>query len=170
MADNPLREIRVEKVTLNMGVGEAGDELKRAAQIMQLVSNAKPVNCQCKVKQPTWGIRLGLPIGIKATLRGQPAVDFLEKAFAAKDKKLRKKSFDKNGNFGFGIKEYIDLPHVKYDRKLGIMGLDVLVTLERKGFRVKRRKLKKSAVGKKHALSQDDAITFVKEKFGVEVE
>jgi large subunit ribosomal protein L5 len=167
---NPLKEIRLEKVTLNMGVGEAGDELKRATQILKLVSNAKPVNCACKVKQPTWGIMIGLPIGVKTTLRGAKAVDFLEKAFQAKDKHLKAKSFDKNGNFGFGIKEYIDLPHVKYDPKLGITGLDVLVTLERKGFRVKRRKLKKSAIGKHHKISKEEAMAFVKERFGVEVE
>ena len=167
---NAMKEIRIEKVTLNMGVGEAGDELKRAASILQLVSNAKPVNCACKVKQPTWGIRIGLPIGVKTTLRGAKATDFLEKAFTAKEKKLRKKSFDKNGNFGFGIKEHIDLPHVKYDPKMGILGFDVLVTLDRRGYRVKKRKLRKGAVGKKHAVSKDEAMAFVQEKFGVEIE
>ena len=167
---NAMKEIRIEKVTLNMGVGEAGDELKRAASILQLVSNAKPVNCACKVKQPTWGIRIGLPIGVKTTLRGVKATDFLEKAFTAKEKKLRKKSFDKNGNFGFGIKEHIDLPHIKYDPKMGILGFDVLVTLDRRGYRVKKRKLRKGVVGKKHAVSKEEAMAFVQEKFGVEIE
>ena len=67
------------------------------------------------------------------------------------------------------MKEYIDLPKVKYDPDLGIMGMDVLVTLGRKGFRVKKRKLKKSRIGRNHLISKEDAASFVRQKFGVDV-
>lgn len=166
---NRMREIRVEKVTVNMGVGKTGEELEKASKILQKITGAKPVLTQCKVKQPTWGIREGLTIGTKTTLRGEPADKFLRDALAAKDNKVNLKSFDKFGNFGFGVKEYIDLPKVKYDPRLGIRGFDVLVTLQRPGFRVKRRKLGKTSISKRHAIAAQEAADFVKQKFGVEV-
>ncbi|MCH7902139.1 50S ribosomal protein L5 [archaeon] len=167
---NPMKEIRIEKVTVNMGVGEKGEELKKAETIMQQVTNAKPTLTKCKVKQPTWGLRPGLTIGAKVTLRGEKATTFLIDAFIAKDNRIKKKSFDKQGNFGFGIKEYIDLPKAKYDPKLGIRGMDVLVTLERPGYRIKRRKIEKRKIFHSHLIKQEEAIGFVKDKFGVEIE
>lgn len=165
----PMRQIRIEKVTVNMGVGQAGDELKKAATILQKITNMKPVECLCKVKQPTWGIREGLPIGVKVTLRGQGAEEFLKKAFYAKENHLKESNFDLQGNFGFGIKEYIELPGTKYDPTVGIRGFDVLVTLSRPGYRIKRRKLLKRSVPKTHALKKEEAIEFIRKKFGVEV-
>lgn len=170
MTENPMKQIRVEKVTVNMGVGQTGDELNKATTIMQIITNAKPMHTQCKVKQPTWGLRPGLTIGAKVTLRGAKAQTFLKEAFTAVNNKIKRKSFDKVGNFGFGIKEYIDLPRAKYDPKLGIKGLDVLVTLERPGYRIKRRKLAKAKVSHKHVINQDDAVEFVKQKYGVAIE
>jgi large subunit ribosomal protein L5 len=169
MAENIMRKIRIEKVTLNMGVGEAGDELKRGEEILKKITAEKPIQTKCKIKQPTWGIREGLPIGIKVTLRKQKAYDFLETALQAKEKTLSKKSFDKQGNFGFGIREYIDLPTVKYDPRLGIKGLDVLVTLERPGFRVKKRKIQKKKLGREHLISREQSMQFMRETFGVEI-
>ncbi len=165
-----MKQVRVEKVTINMGVGQAGDELKKAEEILKRLTDRKPVQTVSVSKIPTWGLREGLPIGVKVTLRGKPAIQFLEKAFHAKDKKLKASSIDKWGNFGFGIKEYIDLPGAKYDPKLGIKGFDVLVTLEKPGYRVKRRKLKQSKVGKKHIISKEETTAFVQQQFGVEVQ
>ena len=114
-------------------------------------------------------MRPGLKIGVKVTLRGKKAEQFLQNAFLAKDKQLNAKSFDKLGNFGFGIKEYIDLPGTKYDPKLGIRGLDVVVTLERPGYRVKKRKILQQPIGKRHWVTKSEAVQFIQEKFGVEV-
>lgn len=166
---NKMQTARVEKVTVNIGVGQAGDELKKAEEILRKVTNAKPVQTICKIKQPTWGIREGLPIGVKVTLRGKKALEFLKNAFNAKDKQLKAASFDNLGNFGFGIKEYIDLPGARYDPKLGMKGFDILVTLEKPGYRVKKRKNQKKKIGRKHLLSKNEAIDFVKQEFGVEV-
>lgn len=168
--ENAMRTIGIEKVIANMGVGESGEELKKAMTILGGVSNAKPIQTTCKVKQPTWGIRPGLPIGTKVTLRSAAAEKFLKGALSAKDNKLRKKNFDNRGNFGFGIKEHIDLPEVKYDPKLGIRGMDILVSLARPGYRIRRRKIKKRRIPKRHSITKDEAVEFVKEKFGVEVE
>lgn len=167
--DNPMRSIKLSQVTVNMGVGEPGEELKRAVTVLEQVTDAKPVQTKCKVKQPTWGIREGLPIGTKVTLRGAKAEKFIKEALSAKDHALKKKNFDRSGNFGFGIKEHIDLPGVKYDPKLGIRGMDVLVSLSRPGFRIKKRKLAKKKVTGKHAITKEEASAFVSQKYGVEI-
>lgn len=167
--NNPMKAVRIEKVTVNMGVGQPGDELKRAQTIMELITGTKSVQTLCKVKQPTWGIREGLPIGVKVTLRKKKAEEFLRKALKAKDNALNAKNFDVRGNFGFGIREHIDLQGVKYDPKLGIRGFDVLVTLERRGYRIKKRKTKKQIMSKHHWIKKDDAMDFVKQNFGVEI-
>ena len=170
MAENKMKKIKVEKVTVNIGAGQTGEELQKATSILKLATNAKPTLTKCKVKQPEWGLREGLTIGTKVTLRGEKAAAFLKNAFIAKDNKINKKNFDRQGNFGFGIKEYIDLPEVKYDPQLGIRGMDVLVTLERPGYRIKRRKIGKTKILHTHLVKPNEAIEFVKQKFGVEIE
>jgi large subunit ribosomal protein L5 len=166
---NPMKNIRIEKVTVNMGVGQTGEELEKAITILKEITNANPVKTKCKVKAPTWGIREGLTIGTKTTLRKQKAQQFLKNALQAKENKLKEKNFDKNGNFGFGIKEYVDLPKVKYNPDLGIKGLDVLVTLERKGYRIKKRKINKQKIPKRHKITKQEAINYMKEQHGVEI-
>lgn len=167
--ENGMRQIRIASVTVNMGVGQSGDELKRAQTIMEKITGVKSVQTKCKVKAPTWGLRPGLPIGCKATLRKKKAEAFLKDALAAKGGSISAKSFDNAGNFGFGIHEYIDMPGVKYDPKFGIRGFDVLVSLERRGYRVKRRKLLKAKVSRNHVVSKNDAVDFLKKKFNTEI-
>lgn len=169
ISQNVMRTIRIEKVTVNMGVGQTGEELRRAGDILKKITGMNPVQTQCKVKIPTWGIREGLPIGVKVTLRKIGAETFLKTALQAKENTLLKRNFDKNGNFGFGIKEYIDLPGIKYDPKMGIRGFDVLVTLERPGFRVKRRAMRPANIGEAHKISKDEAQAFVSKKFGTNI-
>jgi len=175
MAENPMRRIRLEKVVVNIGVGEPGERLEKAETILRRIvkvvtgADAKPVRTIAKKKIPKWGIRPGLAIGVKVTLRGDVAEKFLRAAFDAVGNRISEKSFDRQGNFSFGIREYIDLPGVKYDPSIGIFGMDVCVSLERPGYRVKRRKVRRAKVGKNHLIARDEAIAFVKEKFGVEV-
>lgn len=164
-----MKQIRVGKVTVNMGVGDSGESLKVAQSVMELITGAKTVQTKAKIRLPTWNIRPGLPIGVKTTLRHAKAEAFLRRALAAKSNTLKKNNFDSRGNFGFGIREHIDLPQVKYDPKLGIRGFDVLVTLERPGFRVARRKLRKTRIGSRHVISADEGISFVEKTFGVKV-
>ncbi len=168
--ENPMKEIRIEKVVVNMGVGESGEELKKGQQIIEKITGCKTIQTKCKIKQPLWGIRPGLPIGIKVTLRKIKAEEFLKTALKAKDNTLKKSNFDLQGNFGFGIKEYIDLPGTKYDPKLGIKGFNVLVSLGKKGFRIKKRKMNSRKIPIKHRITKNEAINFIKEKFGVEFE
>ncbi len=167
---NPLREILIDKVTVNIGVGETGEELEKSVKILKLLTKKKPVKTKAKVKLPTWGIRPGLPIGTKVVLRGKDAEDFLIWTLKAKENKLSKKCFSKEGNFSYGVHEYLELPGIKYDPSLGIRGFDVCVNLKRRGYRVKIRKYNKRKIGKNHLVTKQDAINFAKEKLKIVVE
>ncbi len=170
VAGNPMRVIRIGKVTVNMGVGQTGEELKKAETIMHRLTNMKPLETVAKTKNPTWGLRPGLAIGCKVTLRNEPAIEFLKRALQARENKISRKNFDLQGNFGFGIKEYIDMPGTKYDPKFGIRGFDVLVTLERPGYRIKKKKLGTKRIAKRHLIAREEAIEFIVSKFGVEIQ
>ena len=165
-----MKEIRIEKITLNIGVGEAGDKLENAFNLVKRMTNKKPVKTYAKKRVPNWNVRPGLPIGVKVTLRGKEAEELLKKLFKAVDDKVKLSQFDENGNLSFGVKEYIHIPGVKYDPKIGIYGMDVCVTLERPGYRIKRRRYLNRKVGKKHKITKEEASKFFEEKFGIKVE
>jgi large subunit ribosomal protein L5 len=164
-----MREIGIEKVTANIGVGEGGEKLERCLALLTTLAGRQAVKTVARVRNPTFKIKKGDPIGVKVTLRGKEAEEFLMKALDAVDKKVSLSSFDEHGNFSFGVKEYIDFPGAKYDPKLGIVGFDVCVTLKRKGWRVGERRRGRSRVGRKHKITKEEGVAFAKEKLGVEV-
>jgi large subunit ribosomal protein L5 len=166
---NPMLKPRIEKVTINMSVGKSGQPLEQAVEILQQLTDQKPSKRKAKKTIRDFGIRKGESIACLVTLRKEKAKEFLRKAFEAVENKLSKYSFDRQGNFSFGIKEHIDIPGTKYQPDLGIHGMDVSVALGRPGYRVKRRHRTKSNVGKDHLLTADEAILFIKDEFDVEV-
>jgi len=167
MKENPMREIRIEKVTLNIGCGSDQDKLKRAQKLLQNFSGQKPLITRTR-RRTTFGMPQKKAIGVKVTLRNDKAVNFLKDALQAVDNELKEKQIN-DDNFSIGIKEYIDLPKANYDPDIGIIGMDVCVTLERPGYRVKKRKNKKSKIGKKHLITKNEIIEWLKNKFGVNV-
>ncbi len=162
--------VKIDKVTVNIGVGESGEPLEKAEKLLLKLTGQKPVRTRSKKRIPTWGIRRKQQIGVKVTLRGKKAMDFLKMALEAKENKLNPGNFDDNGNFAFGVSEYIDLPGIKYDPDIGIFGFDVCVTLIKDGYRVKRRKRAKAKIPARHKLSKEEAIEWVKSNLGVKVE
>jgi len=164
-----MREIKIEKVTLNIGTGEPGDKLDKAIKLLSMISGAKPVQTVAKKRIPTWGIRPGLAIGCKVTLRKEKAYELIQRLLKAVNNKISERKIDKFGNFSFGVKEYIEVPGAKYDPSIGIIGFEAAVTLMRPGYRVKERMLKRSKIGNKHAITKQDTIKFLNEKFEVEV-
>jgi len=166
---NPMKSIRIEKVTVNMSVG-AGERLAKAMTVLNMLTGAKPCPRRAKKTIREFGIKKGENIACVVTLRGRAAIDFLKKAFEVIGYKLPRRVFDKFGNFSFGIKEHIQFPGVKYDPALGIFGMDVCVTLERPGYRVARRRRKRAKVGKSHRVTREEAIEFISKTFGVKVE
>lgn len=166
---NPMRMPKLSKVTVNIGVGQSGEQLEKAVKVLEQLTKQRPVKTIAKRTIREWGIHKRSPIGCKVTLRGEKAESFLKLALDARDNTLPKSVFDEFGNFSFGIKEHIDLPGVKYDPDLGTFGMDVCVTLERAGYRIAHRKIKKAKIPRKHRLSKDEAIEFMKHKFNVKI-
>src|SRR3989344_2993921 len=138
---NKNKEIRIEKVTLNIGAGGSAELVNKGLKLLQAITGIKPVKTVTTKRIPTWGVRPGLATGCKVTVRGKKAEELLKRLLKAKESRLLGRNFDNQGNFSFGIKEYLDIPNVKYDHEIGIMGLDTAVTLQRAGFRVKNRRL-----------------------------
>ncbi|MEK6907510.1 MAG: 50S ribosomal protein L5 [Nanoarchaeota archaeon] len=169
MEENKMRQIKIEKVTLNIGVGEAGDKLNKAKKILEKLTDAKAVETITMKRIPAWGVRPKLPIGCKITLRGKKAEEILSRLFKAVDNKIDEKKFDNTGNLSFGIPEYIDIPNLEYDPSVGIIGLETAVTLERPGFRIKRKRIKKRKISHSHLISKEEAKEFIKSKFNVDV-
>jgi len=164
---NTMKKIKVAKVTLNIGAGKSEEVLKKGISLLQKLSPLNPVKTITKKRIPGWGLRPGLTIGCKVTVR-KNTIDLLKKLLVAKENTLSVKNFDSQGNFSFGIPEYIDIEGLEYDPDLKIMGLEVAVTLERPGFRIKKRKIFPKKIGTSHQITKDEAIEFVK-TLGVEV-
>ena len=159
----------IEKVTINIGVGEQSERLDAAEEVLKRLTGRKPVRTKARKKIPSFGIRKGLQIGVKVTLRKKEAIEILKRLLSAKKFQLKKSNFDNNGNVAFGISEYIDVPGMKYDPNIGMYGFDVCITLAKKGVRVKRRKIKKAKIGKRQRVTKEEAIEFFKKFFNVNI-
>lgn len=162
-----MREIKIAKLTLNIGSGKDENMLKKGLILLKKLSPLAPVKTISKKRIPAWGLRPGLTIGCKVTVR-KDAKELLKRLLVAKSNLLSPKCFDKNGNFSFGVPEYIDIEGLEYDPDLKIMGLEVAVTLERAGARVKHRRTKPRDIGRNQQVTTAEAIEFV-QGLGVEV-
>ena len=164
---NQMRKIRIAKVTLNIGAGKDTSKLEKGVLLLKSITGIEPVKTITSKRIPSWGLRPGLPIGCKLTLRKEKAVEVLKRLLEAKDNILKESQFDINGNLAFGIHEYIDIPGVEYDPDIGMMGLEVCVTFERPGFRIKMRKLKKTKIKKNHNISKEEVIDMMKKELNI---
>lgn len=169
MTENMMRSIEVDKVVINMGVGESGEKLAKAEKLLSnpLIANQKPIKVTSKKTLQTFGIKKGEAIACKVTLRGDRATDFLKRTFNIQNR-LMAYQFDTIGNFSFGIAEHTDFG-IHYDPKVGIFGMDVSVSLKRPGYRIKERRIQKKKVPAKHRINRTDCIAFLEKEYGVEV-
>lgn len=167
--ENPMKQIKVAKVTLNVGAGKDQAVLEKALKIIKQITGIDPVKTKTDKRIAAWGLRPGLPIGCKITLRNKEALDLIPRVLHALENKLNNNNFDENGNISFGIKEYIDIKDAKYDPEVGILGLQVSITLERPGFRIKKRKLLKARIPMHHRIPKIDSIKFMKDNFNVKI-
>jgi large subunit ribosomal protein L5 len=163
--ENLMREIRIEKVVLNIGCGKDKNP-EHAAKILKTVTGINPVITKTH-KRSTFGVAKGKAIGAMMTIRKNPS-EILKKMFAAVDNKIKASNFDKIGNFAFGITEYTMIPNTKYDPNVDLMGLDVCVTLVRPGYHIKKKR-HPNKVGTFHVIKKEEAIEWVKKNFNVKI-
>ena len=166
---NIMREIRLEKVVLNMGLGKSGDSVEIAKKALGQISGRTVNDRPAKKAIRDWGVRKGEPIGAAVTIRGNDGKELLKRLLEAKGNKINGRSFDKMGNVSFGILEHIDIPGIKYDPKIGILGLNISVRLARPGFSISTRSKHKASVGKRHRITPDEAKEYLTKEFGASV-
>jgi large subunit ribosomal protein L5 len=165
----PMVKPRIEKVVVNLNVGKSGEPLEKALKVLKELTGQMPLKKQAKKTIRDFGIRKGESIACVVTLRKQLALNFLKKVLPVIDNQILRSSFDRQGNFAFGIKEHIEIAGVKYDPDMGIFGMDVCVSVNRPGHRIKIRRRKKTQIGSKHLLTPEESIAFVKHTLGVEI-
>ncbi|WP_442756027.1 50S ribosomal protein L5 [Methylocystis sp. JAN1] len=133
---NALEVPAIEKIVLNMGVGEAVNDTKKvtsAAGDLSLIAGQKPVVTRARKAISTFKVRENMPIGAKVTLRKTRMYEFLDRLITVALPRVRDfrglnpKSFDGRGNYALGIKEHIVFPEIDYDKAESILGMDVIV-------------------------------------------
>lgn len=164
-----MRDVRIEKTVVNIGVGEAGERLIKAQKVLEMLTGQKPVETISKTTNKDLGIREGMPIGCKVTLRGEKAEDFLKRALWVKNNRLANYNFDPEGNFSFGVPDYTEFEEMKYDPEIGIFGMDVSVSLKRPGYRVTKRRRRTSKIPTRHRVTREEGIQFIRDRFEIEV-
>jgi len=133
---NPMQVPKLDKIVLNMGVGEAVNDKKKVAKAaleMEAIAGQKPVVTKARKSIAAFKLRDGMPIGTKVTLRGKRMYEFLDRLITVAMPRIRDfrgvspKSFDGRGNFAMGIKEQIIFPEVDYDQVDTIRGMDIII-------------------------------------------
>jgi len=160
---------RLAKVTVNIGVGEAGEKLKKAESVLEGVTKQKPIQTLSKTTNKDWGIRKFMPIGCKVTLRKKAAETFLTNALKIRENRIAEYSFDDQGNFSFGIPDHTLFEGQRYDPSVGIFGMDISITIEKPGYRVKHRRIDRRKIPQRHQLTKEETMKFITETFHVEV-
>ena len=163
MKNNVMREIKIEKIVL--GVGGTEDKLEKNAKLIEILTERKPSKMESRKRIPSLGVRPKLKVGAIVTIR-RGFEPLLKRLFVAVDNKIRKKQISEN-TFSFGIKEYIEIPGLEYQRDLGITGFDVTITFKRAGKRIQNRRIRKVSLPKRQRISKEEIIKYMEDKYQI---
>ena len=167
---NQMEKVKIAKATVNIGVGESGERLSRAEKLLINITDQKPVRTISKVTNPEFGIRKGQPIACKVTLRNEKASKAVKMILDGIGNTIKSSQFDQQGNVAFGIQEHIDIPGMRYDPDIGIFGMNIAITFEKPGYRIKRRKIQHKRIPNKHQVTKEETMEFMKKEFQVNIE
>jgi len=159
-----MREIAIEKIVLS--IGGTGESLEKGVKLLEILSGRKPQRVKSRKRIPSLNVRPGLEVGTGVTIRKNPE-KILRNMLSAIDNTLRKKQISKN-NFSFGVKEYLEIPGIEYQRDIRIMGFDVTVVFKRKGRRVKLKKIKTGKIPQRQSITPEEIIKFMEDNFQTE--
>jgi large subunit ribosomal protein L5 len=160
---------KIDKVTVNIGVGEAGEHLKKAESVLNSITGHKPIETLSRTTNKDWGIRKRMPIGCKVTLRGNDADEFLKEALSTRENKIADYSFDDEGNLSFGIPDHTLFKSQKYDPNVGIFGMDVCISMKKSGYRIKNRRIASKKIPHRHRVKKEETKKFFSDTFKAEV-
>jgi large subunit ribosomal protein L5 len=164
---NPMQEIMIDKVIINIGTGNSEDAQANAKSLLEIITGKKPTDSLSKTRNPSFKISKGQKIGAFVTVRKKEAPLLLKRLFESVNYTINPASITPN-SMSFGIKEYIDIPNVKYNPKIGMMGMHVNIAFKRKGQRVKIRKIKNNKISKGHGIiSKEEIENYLKKEFNV---
>ena len=165
--ENPMRAIKLEKVVLNCGA--TAEKLEKSVKLLNLLTGRKIKEVVSQKRIPTFGVRPGLKTGCMVTLRGKEKEALLKRLFGAVNNKIKHKKIVAN-QFSFGIKEYLEIPDMEYQRDIGIIGLDVTAVFKRNGKRVAFKKIKQGKVPKRQEVKPEEIIDYLTNKLKILVE
>jgi len=167
--ENMMQEVLIDKLVVHMGVGESGIRLINGEALLEEITGQMPVRTISKRTRQPFNIKKGESIGCKVTLRKERAENFLRNALAIHENMISDYQFDDTGGFSFGIEEHTDFEGLEYDPDIGIFGMDISVSLRRRGYRNTRRKPNRSKIPIRHKVTQKDAMKFIEDSFGVTI-
>ena len=166
---NPMKKPRLKALIINTCVGESGPRYERSKEILRQITNREPVDKPAKQSIRGFNIRKGESIASVVTLRGEEAAKALRRFLYAYDYEVKASSFDQQGNFAFGIREHVDIEDAPFDPMLGTIGFNVVVKIERAGYRIKYRQRKRQSVPRKHLVTPEEAKEYLVTEFGVKI-
>ncbi len=166
--ENPMRQIEIEKMVINCG--GIDEKLEKSVKLLEMITKRTVCKIKSTKRIPTFGISPGKLSGAKVTIRDkEEIIGLLRRFFAAIDNKLRKNNVVKN-HASFGIKEYIEVPGLEYNRDIGILGFEVTVVFKRKGKRVVNKKIKQGKYPERQAVTRQEIVDFLNKHFKVGVD
>jgi len=164
---NAMREPILEKVVLNCGA--TAEKLERSVKLLEILTGRKVKQVESTKRIPTLGVRPGLKNGCMVTIRGKEKEALLKRLLGGIDNKIKKRQVTKN-HFSFGIKEYLEIPDMEYQRDIGIIGLDVTAVFKRKGKRAAFKKIKRGKLPSKQDVTPEEISEYLTNKLKVEIE